>query len=232
MAAAMLSSDDLNQVLIYTLAASILHFTWAKMIQFWLWVVLAVQQAVAFTSRCYYGQSCFPSQSQLSTFNSSIGGGLISIRPIRAGCYKGPEYNDAACQDVNKNAMNNAWRCVYLWSTLDRIWSWKYSKRSDHIAAYQQINFENCGTETCVPTLSNTCQQGSIPRFGVVAKSSSDVVAAVKFATKFNLKIVIKNPGHDVCWMFWRPFALWYRTFATIVQGPIVQPEFISHLDT
>lgn len=70
--------------------------------------------------------------------------------------------------------------------------------RSDHIAAYQQINFENCGSETCVPSLTKTCQQGSIPRYGVVAKYSSDIVAAVRFATKFNLKIVIKNTGHDV----------------------------------
>ncbi|KZP23493.1 FAD-binding domain-containing protein [Athelia psychrophila] len=60
---------------------------------------------------------------------------------------------------------------------------------------------ESCGVaNTCpVPPVNSSaiCGQGSVPRYSVHATTSSDVQKYVQFATKFNLRIVIKNTGHD-----------------------------------
>lgn len=65
-----------------------------------------------------------------------------------------------------------------------------------------QVNFEACGaTDTClsnvVSNINGTCGQGSVPRYGVMAQSATDVAAAINFTTAHNLKVVIKNTGHD-----------------------------------
>ena len=68
----------------------------------------------------------------------------------------------------------------------------------------QNVNFEtfifpNDTISACYlnTTLGIPCGQGSVPPVGVDARSESDVQAAVNFAKKHNLKLVVKNTGHD-----------------------------------
>jgi len=68
----------------------------------------------------------------------------------------------------------------------------------------QNINFEtfifpNKTISACYlnTTLGFPCEQGSVPPVGVDARSASDIQAAVNFATKHNLKVAVKNTGHD-----------------------------------
>jgi hypothetical protein len=44
-------------------------------------------------------------------------------------------------------------------------------------------------------TLGFPCQQGSVPVIGVDARSPKDIQAAIKFAAKYNLRLVIRNTG-------------------------------------
>jgi hypothetical protein len=44
---------------------------------------------------------------------------------------------------------------------------------------------------------SAPCELGNYVSYSVAAESSDDVVAAVKFAQKNNLRFVIKNTGHE-----------------------------------
>ncbi|KAF7972413.1 hypothetical protein HWV62_17964 [Athelia sp. TMB] len=147
-------------------------------------VLAGLLAAAHASSRCYYGQPCFPTAAELHAFNSTVGGRLVAIRPLQAVCYLGPNFNATACAEVNTNYANDIYR-------------------GDHIAAYEQINFEQCGTsDWCQPAalgigLAGTCGQGSVPRYGVAAQSAADVVAAVQFAKLKNLKVAIKNTGHD-----------------------------------
>ena len=64
------------------------------------------------SSRCYYGQPCFPTAAELQAFNSTIGGRLVSILPLQAVCYVGPNVNASACGEVNANYSNDIYRCV------------------------------------------------------------------------------------------------------------------------
>ena len=51
-----------------------------------------------------------------------------------------------------------------------------------------------CGIDT---PRNVACPQGLVPTYAVAAENAEDVSKAVKFAQKYNLKLVIKNTGHD-----------------------------------
>jgi hypothetical protein len=44
---------------------------------------------------------------------------------------------------------------------------------------------------------TTTCSLGNYPNFVVKATSAQDVATAVKFANEWNLRLVVKNTGHD-----------------------------------
>lgn len=53
---------------------------------------------------------------------------------------------------------------------------------------------------SCLPTSdpnTGTCSLGTYPIYVVTAKSVRDVQSAVNFARNLNLRLVIKNTGHD-----------------------------------
>ncbi|GAB1524539.1 hypothetical protein RhiTH_007693 [Rhizoctonia solani] len=133
---------------------------------------------------CLADQPCFPPPDVLAQFNASISGRLHSERPIGAVCYKdGPSFNQAACIEVAKNTNSSNWRV-------------------EHFPTYQYINSEVCApTDNCnatTPVHNRTCDQGRIPNYSVHAETTQDVVEYVRFATRYNLRIVIKNTGHDL----------------------------------
>jgi hypothetical protein len=75
--------------------------------------------------------------------------------------------------------------------------------RSDQAGAMQASNFEtfifsNGTISACYldTTLGFPCEQGSVPVIGVDARSAKDVQAAVTFALKHNLRLVVKNTGY------------------------------------
>jgi hypothetical protein len=53
---------------------------------------------------------------------------------------------------------------------------------------------------SCIPTVDpsiGNCTQGTYPEYVVNARSVRDVQAAVNFARNTNIRLVIKNTGHD-----------------------------------
>ncbi|KAJ3502335.1 hypothetical protein NLJ89_g8935 [Agrocybe chaxingu] len=65
--------------------------------------------------------------------------------------------------------------------------------------SWEAFLFPNGTLEGCYmnTTLGLPCLQGNVPPIGVDARSAADVQAAVAFASKNNLKLVVKNTGHD-----------------------------------
>jgi FAD/FMN-containing dehydrogenase len=53
--------------------------------------------------------------------------------------------------------------------------------------------------DSCLPTTKRSvpCAQGRVPLYAVPAKSADDIQAAINFARERNVKLVIKNTGHD-----------------------------------
>lgn len=99
----------------------------------------------------------------------------------------------------------------------------------DHFPTYQYANWEYCGSLNCsARTISTgTCEQGSVPTYAVYAESSTDVQKYVQFATKHNLRIVVKNTGHDILGRSSGKggFAVWTHLLKSITVHDSFQPQ-------
>src|SRR5271155_1203259 len=58
---------------------------------------------------CLPGQSCWPSSSDWSGFNDTVGGRLTVINPVGQACHD-PTFNASVCQFVTEQYMNSTWR--------------------------------------------------------------------------------------------------------------------------
>lgn len=69
------------------------------------------------------------------------------------------------------------------------------------IATLQSANWESswdgCGSCDISSYIDETCHQGRIPLYAVLAESASEIQTAVRFAKRRNLRLVVKNTGHD-----------------------------------
>ena len=69
------------------------------------------------------------------------------------------------------------------------------------VAGLQQVNWEvdNALNETCYIDTNRSipCGQGDLPVYGVAVESVHDISATIKFACAKNLRLIIKNTGHD-----------------------------------
>ncbi|KAF9467715.1 hypothetical protein BDZ94DRAFT_1248856 [Collybia nuda] len=151
-----------------------------------LWLVLPLISSVRSQTscRCLAGDQCWPSDSDFSILAGQVSQPLLYPKPPAAACYptSKPSGN---CSEVTDNARNGNWR-------------------SGQPGSMQSPNFEtyihgNGTIDACYVnvTLGYKCKQGSVPVTGVDAHTISDVQAAVKFASQHNLRLVIKNTGHD-----------------------------------
>jgi len=54
---------------------------------------------------------------------------------------------------------------------------------------------------TCYPSnagsCTSDCKQGVVPTYVIKATKVSDIQAGIKFAKKYNLRLIIRNTGHD-----------------------------------
>ncbi|KAJ5793150.1 uncharacterized protein N7503_009128 [Penicillium pulvis] len=130
--------------------------------------------------RCRLNDSCWPSLQQWSTLNDTLGNKLVAVRPVASVCSPG-EFNAAACKNVRD-----------LWT--DSVW------RSSQPGAVQWENWEAWPqqNQSCyIETANMTCGQGRISLYSAKVQSTSDIQQVVRFAQDHNLRLAIKNTGHD-----------------------------------
>ncbi|KAF5346792.1 hypothetical protein D9758_015737 [Tetrapyrgos nigripes] len=134
---------------------------------------------------------CWPTGwewSRLSRSLSSPGRLLFDQHPMGAVCYpKDPFYDPVACQSLN--------------STLH---GFDFVFMSSRINATNFYNYDSIitpGKEAGCPysplSPNSVCEQGRVPPYVVNASTTQDIVEAVKFASKKNLRLVVKNTGHE-----------------------------------
>lgn len=112
---------------------------------------------------------------------------IAGIRPISSACYTGtPDYNKARCDEVTKDFGDSIWRANQPGAVQSTTWE-TYPPLEQ--SCYLPSLFSNKTGEQC--------QQGSIPQYAVRARNAQDISAAVKFAAKHSIPVVIKNTGHD-----------------------------------
>ncbi|KAI0465647.1 FAD-binding domain-containing protein [Xylaria cf. heliscus] len=139
--------------------------------------------------KCAPGDSCWPSGSDWSAFNVTVGGRLLQTELPAAVCYPGStKYDHAACELVIA-----AWNDPAFHSN-DPV--------SNYLPPWANNScnpiYDN-GTSTAGDTLagSHGCTLGKYPPYSVNAATAEHIQAAVIFAKDRNLRLNVKNTGHN-----------------------------------
>ncbi|KAJ7289381.1 FAD-binding domain-containing protein [Mycena rebaudengoi] len=141
-------------------------------------LVLCAFSVASTDARCRNipGSARYPTTAAWNAFNSSISGHLVKTVPSAKYCASLPA---GACTDAQ-------WTSALF--------------RSKIPGAMNQVNWEQ-GYDLSPPSLclrnATTCGQGDVPTYAVEATCAADIQTAVKFAAKWDLRLVVKASGHD-----------------------------------
>ncbi|KAI1183167.1 FAD-binding domain-containing protein [Nemania serpens] len=127
--------------------------------------------------KVFPGDAKWPSESQWARLNASVDGVLLKPKPAASVCYPGPDYDQAQCQFLVSGASST------------RFWL------SDPLVELAQWTQGSSCVAT--PTPVGNCTRGGFPEYVVNATAAKHVQAAVDFARSNNIRLVIKNTGHD-----------------------------------
>jgi hypothetical protein len=116
------------------------------------------------------------------SLNTSISGKLIKSVPAAIVCYPGPLQNLTACSIV-----------VSKLSDEELVRNDPIALDSSSSTDYDcpPIDFSAGGVAV------GNCTIGDAPRYVVNATTSDDIVRGIEFARKHNIRLVIRNTGHD-----------------------------------
>ncbi|KAI1175271.1 hypothetical protein F4777DRAFT_335651 [Nemania sp. FL0916] len=125
--------------------------------------------------KVFPGDAKWPADSEWARLNASMDGVLLKPKPAAAVCYPGPDYNQAQCQSIVSGTGR-----FWLNDPLVELTQWTQGS-------------------SCVATLTpvGNCTRGGFPEYVVNATAPKHVQAAVNFARDNNIRLVIKNTGHD-----------------------------------
>ncbi|KAF4427081.1 FAD-linked oxidoreductase sor8 [Colletotrichum fructicola] len=131
------------------------------------------------TCRCFPGDDCWPTAAEWDAFNTTVGGRLIATVPIGAVCHDSSfgSYDEAKC-----TALQNAW-----------------GQSETHIQTSSSVMAAFFANSSCDPFNQPTdrCIIGTYVQYAVKATSAADYSATIKFAQENNIRLVIRNTGHD-----------------------------------
>ncbi|KAI0012471.1 hypothetical protein F4779DRAFT_567684 [Xylariaceae sp. FL0662B] len=129
--------------------------------------------------RCFPGDACWPTSAEWSSFNATVGGRLIATTPIAASCHQSSlaNYDARACQ-----ALRDVW-----WFP------------ETHLATSSSPMAPFFANASCDPFTAPTdqCVIGAYVQYAVKATNVADYQATLAFAAAKNIRLVIRNTGHD-----------------------------------
>ncbi|CRG84838.1 hypothetical protein PISL3812_02027 [Talaromyces islandicus] len=130
--------------------------------------------------RCYPDDPCWPSPGEWGALNASLSGNLVATSPIGSVCHTNNSfsmYNSKECSDL-----------VAHWP----IPATHYETSSSPMAAWW-TNF------SCSPFVApeTPCLLGPLVRYAASVRSATDVQTVLAFARRYNIRLVIRNTGHD-----------------------------------
>jgi hypothetical protein len=142
-------------------------------------------QGESYKCKCYPGDSCWPSSKDWQRLNTTVGGNLRVNLPPAVSCYNtftGPlgtvsPYDAAKCAEVTAKFPNEQFQI-----DLPTAGLWTY--------------FTN---DTCRPTTNpaDTCTLGHYGVLYIQAQITAHIQAGINFARDNNLRLVVRNTGHD-----------------------------------
>lgn len=145
-------------------------------------LLTGAQLALAYPTKdckCVPGDSCWPDLSKWNALNNTLSGKLIHNNPRAQVCYPGSDYNEDECQFVNDQWGNSS--IIGITPT-----------------GYSYPLHVGCAPINTTISSYPVCQLGSAPAYTVNATTPEDVAVGIKFAHENNIRLSIKNTGHDM----------------------------------
>jgi hypothetical protein len=129
--------------------------------------------------RCFPGDTCWPSEAAWNELNNTLAGRLIPTIPIASVCHNSPfgQYDAEACADLKS------------------IWDFPqthYETSSSPMAPF----FANLSCDPFTPPEAQ-CVVGSYVQYAVNVSSIDHIKTALAFVQQHNIRLVIRNTGHD-----------------------------------
>lgn len=133
--------------------------------------------------------SCWPSNSEWNSLNTTLSGALIRGVPPASVCYPAqPNYNKAQCGFVRSQWFNSTWHAQDPISVNYPIWA-NNSCNPIYPNGTSVTGDVNAGLRGC--------SIGNYPAFVVNATNAEQVSTALKWAGKNNIRVVVKSTGHS-----------------------------------
>ncbi|KAH8726473.1 FAD binding domain-containing protein [Phaeosphaeriaceae sp. PMI808] len=142
----------------------------------WATLLNAVAEATNDQCLCLPGDACWPTQNTWSALNSTVGGKLVATVPIGSPCHD-PTYDETACNDLKA----------------------KWFNPLTHIPSSHSVMQAYFANQSCDPFTDRTipCKVGNYVSYSVKATEHWDVISALAFAKKQNIRVLVRNTGHD-----------------------------------
>ncbi|KAF3771369.1 FAD-binding domain-containing protein [Cryphonectria parasitica EP155] len=148
-------------------------------------LVSTVWNGTSYACKCYHDDACWPTRDEWSKLNSSVAGRLVVDVPPGSVChdtFEGPlgtlhTYNAAQCTNVSTLFYEEQWT-------------------TDQPAAELWTYYTN---ETCRPTTdpSDPCTLGFYGVYVILATEYEHIKAGIDFAREHQLRLIVRNTGHD-----------------------------------
>ncbi|THW92610.1 FAD binding domain protein [Aureobasidium pullulans] len=126
--------------------------------------------------KCLPGDACWPSEQDWNRFNVTVGGRLIKTIPLGSPCHD-PHYDSDKCEELKSQ------------------WT-KAPVHIDSSSSVQAAIFANASCDPFTPR-STPCLLGNYVSYAVNVTGPTDIAATIRFADKNNVRLVVRNTGHD-----------------------------------
>ncbi|TGO31595.1 hypothetical protein BHYA_0496g00020 [Botrytis hyacinthi] len=152
-------------------------------------ISFAVQGIADSGCKCLPSEPCWPSQSEWTALNESISGHLIQSSPPAAVCYPSqPNYNASECDSILTAWTSSAFHAANPVSIDASIWA-------NNSCNPIYPNGTSIGGNTRAG--ADGCSIGAYPAYVINVTEPSHVQAAFNFSRKHNVRLNIKNTGHN-----------------------------------
>ncbi|KAL4994624.1 hypothetical protein BDV10DRAFT_188824 [Aspergillus recurvatus] len=153
--------------------------------------------------RCAPAHSCWE-RIDWSALNATVSGKLIRNSPPAVSCYPGPEYNKDDCAHVGSQWSNTTFQ-------------------SEQPIGYCYPIDNHCPVTNL--TWRGKCSLGSSPVYTINATEPEELAAGISFARANNVRLVIRNTGHDLLGKSagYGSLQIWMRYLR---KGILFQPTF------
>lgn len=125
----------------------------------------------------------WPQTWEWKALNHTLGGALLQTRPVASACYPGNPFNSTlSCSEVE-----DRWNSTYFHATLP-----------------ESVDASIWTNNSCVPPgieghiEGNPCTLGAYPAYIVNATSDQIISYAMRWASRRNIRIIVKGTGHDL----------------------------------